>query len=172
MPSHRSLVAPVAIAVCLTGAPAAAADDAGLFSTYTARQANGVDPAGKEYLRAVRQAKRTGTRRAYRAVIRADRGINEVLTRIEGEISAQVASSDPGTAARTAALKEVRGWRRANNDEIRAIRALMSGHDARANRRLRRATRKMRRTFRHGRDAVAQFKAVGLTSPVGAISDA
>jgi hypothetical protein len=38
-------------------------------------------------------------------VIRADRGINEVLTLIEGEISAQVASSEPGTAVRTAALK-------------------------------------------------------------------
>jgi hypothetical protein len=38
-------------------------------------------------------------------VIRADRGINEVPTLIEGEISAQVASSEPGTAARTAALK-------------------------------------------------------------------
>jgi hypothetical protein len=118
MPSHRSRFATTAaVGACLAGAPAASADDAGVFSAYTARQANGVDPAGEKYLRAVR------------------------------------------------------GWRRANNDEIRALRALIDGDRARANRWLRRATRKMRRTFRHGRTAVAQFKAVGLTSPVGAISD-
>jgi hypothetical protein len=171
MPSHRSLLAATAaVGACLAAAPAASADDAGVFSAYTARQANGVDPAGEKYLRAVKQARRTGTRRAYRAVIRADRGINAVLRVIEGEVTAQLPSSEPGAAARTAGLKEVRGWRRANNDEIRAVRALIEGDQARANRWLRRATRKMRRTFRHGRTAVARFKAVGLTSPVGAIS--
>jgi hypothetical protein len=69
MPSHRSLLAATAVVgACLAGAPAASADDAGVFSAYTARQANGVDPAGEKYLRAVKQARRTGTRRAYRAV--------------------------------------------------------------------------------------------------------
>jgi hypothetical protein len=60
MPSHRSLLAATAVVgACLAGAPAASADDAGVFSAYTARQANGVDPAGEKYLRAVKQARRT-----------------------------------------------------------------------------------------------------------------
>jgi Ni/Co efflux regulator RcnB len=170
MSPHRSLIVMAVGAACLAAAPAASADDASVFGAYTARQASEVDPAGKAYLRAARQARRTGTRRAYRAVIRADRAINAVLTQIEADLSAQAASSEPGTAARTAALAEVRGWRRANDDEIRAVRALVRGDRPTANRWLRRATRKMRRTFRHGKTAVGQFTAVGLSSPVGAIS--
>jgi hypothetical protein len=159
-----------AVAGGLVGAPAALADDAAVFNAYIARQASEVNPAANAYARAARRARRTGTARAYRAVIRADQRINAVLGVIEGELLAQGPSSDPGSRARTAAVREVRGWARGNRYEIRGVRALIHGRRARAGAWLARADRTMRRTYRYGRRAVARFREVGLTSPVGAIS--
>ena len=165
----KSVLPALAVAGLLVAAPVASADDAGLFTAYNARQGE-VDAAGAAYLRAVKRARRSGSRAAYRGVIRADRRINRVLTAIEGDLAAQTGSSEHGRNARVAGLREIRLWRRANTIEIREIRALMRGEEQRAARLLKQANRTMRRCFRQGRIAVREFKAVGLTSPQGSIS--
>ena len=82
---------------------------------------------------------------AWRGIIRANNRMNSILVTIKGELAAQSASSAHGRRGRVHALREVRWWRRGN--------------------------RTIRRCYREGRRAVRQFKAVGLTSPVGPISE-
>jgi hypothetical protein len=81
--------------------------------------------------------------RRLRAVIRADEHINAVLSVVEGELVAQAASTSNGSRARRQALREVRGWKRANRLEIRAIRHVIAGHPARYRSWNRRANRTM-----------------------------
>jgi hypothetical protein len=163
------LIAPVAVAgACLVGAPSAAADDPSLFAAYTARQASELAPASAAYEEAFAVVERSDGRRGARGVIRANQGINRVLTAIEGDLRAQAASSESGTRARRAALREVRGWRRANRYESRGWRAARHQRDPR--RHMRRAGDEMLRAFRHGQRAVKHFAAVGLSSPDRAIT--
>jgi hypothetical protein len=110
--------------------------------------------------------------RTLRAIIRADRGINTVLTVIKGELADQQASTKQGRKARACAFREVRWWRRANNIEIHGIRLLIKNRQAAADRAFDRATHTVRRAYRQGRLAVRHFKAVGLSSPLGPISAA
>jgi hypothetical protein len=175
MTRHRTaFLAATTTAALLTAAPPALADDASLFNAYVARQASEIDPAADAYSRAARRAGRAKRVkviiRRLRAVIRADQHINDVLSVVEGELLAQAASSDDGTRARRQALREVRGWKRANRFEIRAIRHVIAGHPARYRSWNRRANRTMVRAGRYGRRAVKRFKAAGLTSPEGAIA--
>ncbi len=168
----RALLA-LALATTAAGAlaPAAQADDAGVFAAYNARQANELDPAAVAYARAAKRSRRSGTDRAYRSVIRADRAMNAVLARIGREVKAQRASSETGGGARRAALAEVRAWLKANRLEIRALRAVIAGRRTEGERLVARADRTMRRqTYPSGRRAVRRFKAVGLSSPVAALS--
>jgi hypothetical protein len=172
---HRSLLlAAATIGALLTLAAPAAADDAGLFNAYVARQASEVDPASEAYLRATRRLGKArtvrGARRAFRAIVRADKRINRALSRIERDIEPQTASSEPGARARRQALKELRGWRLANRLEIRVVRRILRGERFDVRRALGRPNRIMRRVYRHGRRAVRNFAAVGLSSPVGAVS--
>jgi len=80
------------------------------------------------------------------------------------------ASSEPGGRARREALKELRGWRLANRLEMRVVRRILRGERVNVRRALRKPNKIMRRVYRNGRRAVRNFKAVGLTSPVGAVS--
>jgi hypothetical protein len=167
----RRLLSGVTVAAALlTAAPAASADDASLFNAYNARQGE-IDSAGDQYLRAVRRARRNGTARAFRGVIRANNRTNAILATIKSELAAQQASSEHGRRARAYAFREVRWWRRANNLESQSIREGLRGHSARSRELLRRGNRTIRRCYRAGRRAVRQFKAVGLTSPIGPISE-
>jgi hypothetical protein len=159
--------AAAAAAMLLTAAPAAA-DDASLFATYNARQPTDVAAASAEYKRAFRVVRRSDGRRGARGVIRANKRINEVMTLIEAELSAQVASSEHGARARRCALREVRGWRRANRYESRGWRRAMRGESP--GRWMHRAGDEMVRAFKQGRRAVRHFKAVGLTSPLRGIT--
>jgi hypothetical protein len=163
------LVAPVAVAgACLVTVPPAAADDASLFAVYNARQASELAPASAAYKEAYAVVERSDGRRGARGVIRANHGINRVLTAIEADLTAQAASSESGTRARRAALREVRGWRRANRYENRGWRAARRGRNPR--RHSRRAGDEMLRAFKHGQRAVKHFAAVGLSSPGRAIT--
>jgi len=167
----RRLLSGVTVAVALlAAAPAASADDASLFNAYNARQGE-VDAAGDQYSRAVRRATRKKTARAFRGIIRANNRINAVLAMIKSELAAQAASSEHGRRARVHAFREVRWWRRANNFESKAIRVGLRGHSARARALFRRGSRTIRRCYREGWRATRQFKAAGLTSPVGPISE-
>ena len=96
--------------------------------------------------------------------------MNAILTTIKSELAAQTASSAHGRRARASAFREVRWWRRANTFESQAIRTGLRGHSARAHKLFRRADRTIVRCARAGRRAVRQFKAAGLTSPLGPIS--
>jgi hypothetical protein len=163
-----------ATAAILLTAPPAIADDAGVFNAYVARQASEVDPAGDAYLRATRRVGNAKTarqaRRAFRAVIRADKRINRALGHVEADLEAQQPSSDPGTVARTEGLREVRGWQLANRLEMRVVRRILRGERFSVRRALRRPNKIMRRVYRNGRRAVRNFQAVGLSNPVGAVS--
>jgi hypothetical protein len=129
MTSHRSLLLTGAIGALLVFAPPAAADDAALFNAYVARQASEVDPAGDAYMRAINRLRRAktvrGARRAFKAVIRADKRLNRALNRIETDMEPLAASSDPGATARREALMELRGWRLANRLEIKVTRRIL-----------------------------------------------
>jgi hypothetical protein len=166
--SSALVVMAVAAGASLATAPAAAADDASLFATYNARQPTDVAAASAEYKRAFRVVRRSDGRKGIRGVMRANRRINGVLTLIEGELAAQVPSSEHGVKARRSAIREVRGWRRANGYENRGWRALLRGESPR--RMARRAGDEMVRAFKQGRRAVRQFKAVGLSSPLRGIT--
>jgi hypothetical protein len=174
MTRHRSAILIATVAALLTAAPPAAADDATLFNAYVARQASEVDPAGEAYLRATRRVGKAKTpraaRRAFRAVIRADKRINRALRNVEADLEAQQASSEHGTRARSEGLKEVRGWQLANRLEMRVVRRILRGERFSIRRALRRPNKIMRRVYGNGRRAVRNFRAVGLTSPVGAVS--
>jgi hypothetical protein len=152
----------------LATAPAAAADDASLFATYNARQPTDIAAAVAEYKRAFRTVRRSDGRRGGRGILRANRRINGVLTVIEGELAAQAPSSEHGVKARRSAIREVRGWRRANRYESRGWRAAMRGDSP--ERWMRRAGKEMYRAFKQGRRAVRHFKAVGLSSPLRGIT--
>ena len=166
-----SLACAAAAALLLAALPAsAAADDAGLFAAYDGRQTTDLKAATDRYLRAVRRASRTGSARSLRRVIAADRALNRVLRSIGRGVSAQAPSSATGSGARTAALNEIRGWRRANNLEIRSVRAAIARRRATSERLLRRANRTYRRAHQAGRRAVARFGALGLSSPNGTLS--
>jgi hypothetical protein len=170
---RRSALLAAAVAV-LVAAPPAVADDGALFNAYVARQASEVDPASDAYLRAVNRVGKARTpraaRRAFRAVIRANKRINAALRRIEADMEPLAASSEHGVRARREALKEVRGWRLANRLESRVIRRILAGRRVNVRRELRRPNKIMRRVYGNGRRAVRNFKEVGLTSPVGAVS--
>jgi hypothetical protein len=174
MTAQRSFVLAGAIGALLAFAPPAAADDAGLFNAYVARQASEVDPASEAYLRATKRLGKAKTakaaRRAFRAVIRADKRINGALSRIEADMEPQAASSDPGAVARREALKEQRGWRLANRLEMKVVRRILRGERVNVRRALRRPNKIMRRVYKNGRRAVRNFAAVGLSNPVGAVS--
>jgi hypothetical protein len=166
----RRLISGVTVTVTLlAAAPAALADDASLFNAYNARQGQ-VDDASDQYSRAVRRAVKRDTVRAWRGIIRANNGINAVLSAIKSDLAAQAASSAHGRRARVNAFREVRWWRRANNFESQGIRAGLHGRPARSRELFRRANKTMRRVARTGRRAVRAFKAAGFTSPLGAIS--
>lgn len=156
-------------AALLVAAPAARADDASLFSAYNARQGE-VNAAGDAYLKARKRNKRHPGNKTLREIIAADKGIDSVLRAIRTDLHGQAASSSHGRKARTAAFREVRGWLNGNDLEVRGIRALIHGKDARANRYFERADRTMRRCYKQGRIAVRQFKAVGLKSANGPVS--
>jgi hypothetical protein len=166
--SLHLLALPAAAGACLLAAPAASADDGSLFAAYNARQPMDVAAASAEYKRAFRIVKRTDARRGVRQVMRANRRINAVLKLIEGELAAQAASSERGAKARRAAIREVRGWHRANRYENRGWRT--AGRGESPERWMRRAGDEMLRAFRQGRRAVRHFKAVGLSSPLRAIT--
>ena len=87
---------------------------------------------------------------------------------IEGELNAQAPSSELGTRARTNAIREVRGWRRANRYENRAWRRALA--DRSAKRQFDRAGDEFLRAFRQGQRAVRRFKELGLVSPERAIT--
>ena len=55
---------------------------------------------------------------------------------------------------------------------MRVVRRILRGEDFNVRRALRRPNKIMRRVYRNGRRAVRQFKAVGLSHPVGAVSAA
>jgi hypothetical protein len=170
MTRHRLLSgSPAVLAACLISAPAARADDASVFGAYNARQGD-VNAASDVYLRAVKRFNRHPTARALRRIVRADHRINAVLTAIKGDLAAQQASSAPGGKARACAFREVRWWRRANNFEIRSIKAALRGQPRASRRWLRRADHTVQRAYAQGRRAVRHFKAVGLVSPNGPIS--
>jgi hypothetical protein len=172
MRRHLPLSALVALAATagasLVTASSAAADDASLFATYNARQPTDVAAANAEYKRAAKIVKRSDGRRGVRALLRANRRLNEVLTVIEGELTSQAASSEHGGEAQRCAIREVRGWRRANRYESRAWRRAMRGESP--ERLARRAGDEMFRAFKQGRRAVRHFKSVGLSSPLRGIT--
>jgi hypothetical protein len=80
MRRHVPLSALIALAAAagatLVTASSAAADDAGLFATYNARQPTDLAAANAEYKRAARVVRRSDGRRGGRAVIRANHRIN------------------------------------------------------------------------------------------------
>jgi hypothetical protein len=167
--TRRLISGATVVVALLAAAPAASADDASLFNAYNARQ-HQIDDAADRYSRAVRRATRRGTARAFRGIVRANNRMNGILATIKSELAAQPASSAHGRRARVRAFREVRWWRRANSFESRAIQVGLRGHSARARSLFRRADRTMVRAGRAGRGAVREFKAVGLTSPLGPIS--
>jgi hypothetical protein len=158
----------VLIAVLLA-APAASADDASVFAAYTARQPE-LAPPSAAWKETFERLERTNAPADVRALIDINRQINGILDLIEGELKAQAASSDRGTRARRAAVREVRGWQRANRYENRFWRATLRKRKAAARRLNRRSGREMVRAFRQGQRAVRNFKAVGLSSPQRAIT--
>jgi hypothetical protein len=131
-----------------------------------------VNAASDDYVRALKRNHRHPNNRTLRGLIRADKGINRVLTTIKSELADQRASSRQGRKARACAFREVRWWRRANNIEIHGIRLLIHGRRAAASHAFDHATRIVRRAYRQGRLAVRHFKAAGLTSSLGPISAA
>src|ERR1044072_7563049 len=132
MTRHALLSGVPAVAVGLIAAPAAQADDASLFSAYNARQGE-VDAASKRYVRALERNQKHPNNKTLRAIIRANHGINRVLSTIKSELAAQQASSAQGGKARVYAFREVRWWRRANNIENHGIKLLIKFPCAAAN---------------------------------------
>jgi hypothetical protein len=162
------IVLPAVAGAYLVATSSASADDASLFAAYNARQPTDVAAASAEYKRAAKVVRRTDGRRGGRAVIRANRRINGALKVIEGELAAHAPSSEHGVKAQRCAIREVRGWHRANRYENRGLRAALRGESF--ERWGRRAGDEMLRAFKQGRRAVRHFKAVGLSSPLRAIT--
>ena len=168
---RRPLIALPVLAVSLAAAAPAAADDASLFAAYDARQASGeVRAASDAWKAAFAIVEKSDGDRGVRGVIRANKAINALMTTIEGELEAQVSSSETGARAKRAAIREVRGWRRANRYENRGWRRALDGLSS--GRQFDRAGDEMADAFRDGQRAVRRFGRVGLSSSFGAITKA
>jgi hypothetical protein len=171
MASRRipQILLPAAVAGSLLAVAApAAADDAGVFNAYVARQPTDLKAANRAWHDAFRVVKRSDGERGVRGVIRANEQINAVLTTIEGELNAQAPSSEIGTRAHRNAIREVRGWRRANGYENRAWRRSLAGRSSK--RHFDRALDEFLRAFRQGQRAIRRFAKLGLSSPERAIT--
>ena len=131
-----------------------------------------MNAAGDAYLTARKRNKRHPGNKTLREIIAADEGIDGVLRAIRTDLHGQAASSSHGRKARTAAFREVRGWLHGNDLEVRGIRALIHGKDARANRYFEQGGSHDAPLLKQGRIAVRQFKAVGLKSANGPVSAA
>jgi hypothetical protein len=164
---HHLLPAAVAGSLLAVAAPAAA-DDAGVFNAYVARQPTDLKAANSAWHDAFRVVKRSDGERGVRGVIRANKQINAVLTTIESELNAQAPSSEIGTRAHRNAIREVRGWRRANRYENRAWRRALAGRNSK--RQFDRAGDEFLRAFQQGQHAIRRFAKVGLSSPERAIT--
>jgi hypothetical protein len=163
------ILLPAAIAVSLLAvAPPAAADDAGVFNAYVARQPTDLKAANSAWRDAFRVVRRSDGERGVRGVIRANQQINAVLATIEGELNAQAPSSEIGARARRNAIREVRGWRRANRYENRAWRRALAGRSSK--RQFDRAGDEFLRAFRQGQRAIRRFAKIALSSPERAIT--
>jgi hypothetical protein len=154
----------VLVGLSLVAAPAASADDASLFGAYNARQPELAtqSAAWKETFERLKDSKSDAD---VRALMEINRSLNGILKVIEGELEAQAPSSEHGTKARRAAVREVRGWHRANRYENRAWDATLDGRERAMRRWNKRAGKEFLRAFRQGKRAVRHFKAVGLESP-------
>jgi hypothetical protein len=163
------VLVPAVVAGGLLFPSPAAADDASLFATYNARQPALAQEseAWKQTFKRLKESKSEADTRALMAV---NRRINGILKVIEGELKAQAPSSEHGVKARRAAVREVRGWHRANRYENRFWRAVLQRRRAAARRLNRRAGAEYLRAFRQGQRAIRHFKAVGLSSPERAIT--
>jgi hypothetical protein len=161
----------LAAALLVATAAPARADDASVVAAYDARQTTDLPAAGRQYLRARKRYERSGSDRAARAIIRADRRLNGVLKRIGGEVAAQAASSERGGDGRKLALREIRGWRRANQLEIRGVRAIIANRNAAARSYGRRANRTFSHAVALGRRAVREFRDAGNPPPHGSVID-
>lgn len=161
----------LATTLALLGAAPASADDASVVSAYDARQPSGLKTAVARYVEARKRWDRSRSARAVGAIIRADKRINAVLKRIERAVEAQRASSDKGRNGRSLALREIRGWRRANALERRGLRALLEGRQATAVHLGERATRTFNRCVKLGRRAARAFAGAGHAPAYGPVSD-
>jgi len=160
----------VALLALLALAPAARADDAGVFDAYVAGQPP-VDKAGTAYRNAFRRYRRSESARDLRAIIRADRRLNRALAKIVPAVRGEEASSRAGERARNAALTEMRVWIAANRLQIGSLRAALAGRTGRSDRLFRRASRTFEGVIPAGKRAVRGYKAAGFTSPEGPVSD-
>jgi hypothetical protein len=147
----------------------AAADDASLFGAYNARQPE-LAQQSAAWKETFKRLKKSNSEADTRALMAINRRINGILKVIEGELKAQAPSSERGVKARQAAVREVRGWHRANRYENRFWRAVLERRRAAARRLNRRAGEEFLRAFRQGQRAIRHFEAVGLSSPERAIT--
>jgi hypothetical protein len=159
----------VLVGLSLLAAPPASADDASVFAAYEARQGELAtqSAAWKETFKRLEESNATAD---IRALMDINRALNGILRVIEGELKAQAPSSERGTKARRAAVREVRGWHRANRYENRSWDATLDGRKRAMRRWNKRAGKEFLRAFRQGQRAVRHFKAIGLSSPNRAIT--
>jgi hypothetical protein len=145
-------------------APAAAANDASVVSTYKSHK-RGVERIVKRYVHAARRFNRTGSASDGRAVIRIDTRMSRALAKLAHAVAAEKPSSAAGRRAKSCSLREAKYWRRANHFEIASIRAFVSGHQARARKLIRRANRTQRhKTFPNTKCRRAAFAAIARGS--------
>jgi hypothetical protein len=167
---RTGISAVAAAAVILVCAGPAAADDATLFAAYNSQQ-DELDRACATYHTAAKQwDTHPKSRRVLRALILGDQKINAVLHSIDTALALEAPSSNAGASAKADARAEAKGWARANGFEVRGLHRALAGDFVHAKSWYSHAGRRMQRVYRSGRDAVAEFRSVGLESTFGALS--
>jgi hypothetical protein len=156
----KLIFATAVVALFLLPPALASADDAAVFAAYHGHYTGDLKRASANYMRAIDHL--NGSRFRLEAVIRADRRINRLIDVAAKDVSAQQASSEPGTRARTDVIAYYRLWKRANIFEMRAVRASIHYHRHTFDVWYDRAMRTVKKAYAHRRRAARTFAGLGL----------
>jgi hypothetical protein len=158
-------IALTTVAAALALAAPAQADDASVIAAYNDTLPTERAAANAEYTAAFEDAQeRPTTNSEVERVLAADKVINDLAAQVVAAVTAQEPSTENGTKAKTATLRQFATIIRVNDLEMRGARLWIQGKDKQARRYLAKSDRLYFRTYkRQYRQMKRAWKRAGFT---------